>query len=69
MKSEVDLGFSRSPKHSSFVKLTKMDSLTSKMQELKTSRKYMRPNHQYSQAPVKPEVDLDFRGHPNMVAL
>ena len=32
-------------------------------------RKSIRPNHQYPWAPAKPEVDLDFRGHPNMGAL
>ena len=32
-------------------------------------RKSIRLNYQYPRAPVKPEVDLDFRGHPNMVAL
>ena len=29
----------------------------------------MRQNHQYLWKPLEPEVDLDFRGNPNMLAL
>ena len=36
---------------------------------MKNLPKSIRLNHQYPQAPAKPEVDLDFRHHPNMVAL
>ena len=29
----------------------------------------MRPNRQYFRVLAKPEVDLDFRGHPNITAV
>ena len=60
--------FSRSSEHGSSDKLPKMDFLTPKTYVVKKLRKSIRPNHQYPQAPAKPEVDLDFRSHPNMVA-
>ena len=45
------------------------DSLTSKTKIVKKYQKSTRHNHQYLQVRLKPEVYLDFRGHPNMVAL
>ena len=36
---------------------------------MKKLLKSTRPNRQYPRVPSRPEVDLDFRGHLNMVAL
>ena len=61
-------GFSKSSKNGSSMKLWKMDSLTPKTYVVKKLRKSIRPNHQYPQGPAKPEVDLEFRSHPNRLA-
>ena len=45
-----------------------MDSLTLKKFIGKKFQKSIRHNHQYLRVPPVPEVDLDFRGHLNMVA-
>ena len=45
-----------------------MNSLTSKTYIVKKFPKSIRHNHQYFREPPVPEVDLDFRGHPEMEA-
>ena len=62
-------GFSRSHTHGSSVGMSAMNFLTSNTLIVKKFQKSIRHNHQYLRVPVEPEVDLDFRGQPNMVAL
>ena len=62
-------GFSRSPKHGSSVEISAMDSLISKIRIVKKFQKSIRHIHQYLRVRLEPEVYLDFRGHPNLVAL
>ena len=62
-------GFLRSLKHCSSVEISAMDSLTPKTWIVEKFRKSMRHIHQYLRVRLEPEVYLDFRDYPNMVAL
>ena len=55
------------PKHSSSIEMSAIDSLTLKAFMLKILRKSIRHNHQYIWKHLEPEVDMGFRGCPNIV--
>ena len=66
---EVYLEFQGSPKHGSSVEISEMDSLTPKTWIVKKFQKSIRHIHQYLRIRLEPEVYLNFRDYPNMVAL
>ena len=47
----------------------RIDTSTSKMLRMEKLRKSIRPNRQNPRVPTKPEVNLNFRGHPNSTAM
>ena len=61
-------GLSKSFKHGSSVDMSANDSLTLETYILKILGKSIRYNHQYFWVVLEPEVDPDFRGHPNEIA-
>ena len=58
----------RSPKEDSSVGMSAMDSLSLKTYIVEKLWNSIRHNHQYLYGPLEPEVDPDFRGHPNIAA-